>query len=90
MLTKGDVVLPEAVSEIDISTSGQTRLAFAGANFNQAREQVISSFEKQYITEQLARHRGNVSAAARASGMSRQNFHRLLIKHKIQSGEPEA
>jgi transcriptional regulator of acetoin/glycerol metabolism len=33
----------------------------------------------------LRQHKGNVSAAAKVSKMSRQNFHRLMIKYKIKA-----
>jgi len=42
-----------------------------------AREQVIEEFERLYIERVLARHDGNVTRAAHASGIARRYFHAL-------------
>jgi len=55
-----------------------------GPEFSKSKEHVLNTFEKQFISQQLARHNGNITAAAKASQMSRQNFYRLLIKHQIK------
>lgn len=52
--------------------------------FSISKEQVLNTFEKQFIIEQLRRHNANIAASARASKMSRQNFYRLMTKHNIQ------
>jgi len=45
-----------------------------------AREQWVRAFERQYARALLARHGDNVSAAARAAGVDRTSFHRLLSR----------
>lgn len=52
--------------------------------FSEVKEKVLNKFEKKFISEQLIRHNGNITAAAKASKMSRQNFYRLMIKHNIE------
>lgn len=42
--------------------------------FPAARERVLQEFEKRYIEEVLARHGGNVTRAARASGIAHRYF----------------
>lgn len=42
--------------------------------FPAARERVLQDFEKRYIEEVLARHGGNVTRAARASGIAHRYF----------------
>ena len=48
-----------------------------------AKERWMSVLEATYLREQLERH-GNVSAAARAAGIDRKTFHRLLNKHHLR------
>jgi DNA-binding NtrC family response regulator len=51
--------------------------------YQQARDQVLAEFERRYVEQLLAVHGGNVSAAARASGIDRTYFHRLMRRHKM-------
>ena len=85
MLTHGQVIMPDVLNGItkgSIKTAKKT--AVHDLNFTKAREQVINDFEKQYIMEKLDKHKGNVSAAARDSHITRQNFHRLMVKYSIR------
>ncbi len=49
--------------------------------FSDAREHAIDTFERTYVNDLLARHPNNVSAAARAAGITRVYLHRLIRKH---------
>jgi DNA-binding NtrC family response regulator len=49
-----------------------------------ARRQALDAFERDYVTQALARHAGNVAAAARAAGVNRTYFHRLLSRHDVR------
>lgn len=51
----------------------------------QERDRVIEKFEKKYLRAILEEHGGNVTKAARAAGISRIHFHRLLHKYGIPS-----
>jgi transcriptional regulator with PAS, ATPase and Fis domain len=53
-----------------------------------AREAWNAQFELQYLKAILARHDDNVSAAARAAGVNRVHFYRLLWKHGLRDQEP--
>jgi DNA-binding NtrC family response regulator len=57
--------------------------------FKEARQSVLAAFERRYLAGQLARHRDNVSAAARASGIGRLQFYRLLWKHRMRGRESD-
>ncbi len=50
--------------------------------FTAQKAEVVATFEEAYLLGQLQRHRGNVSAAARAAGMDRMNFKRRLQKYR--------
>lgn len=51
-----------------------------------ARQIVVREFEKRYVEQALARHNGNVTRAAAASGLTRRYFHVLLAELRGGSG----
>jgi len=53
--------------------------------FKEAKDKILEEFETQYIHRVLARHAGNVSHAARESGLKRQYLHRLMREKKMDS-----
>ena len=57
---------------------------FPSVSLKEARERWVRSFERQYLEEALRVHGGNVAAAARASGMDRIQFYRLLWRHGLK------
>lgn len=54
------------------------------ASLRSARERALMQFERQYLDALLARHSGNVSAAARTAGVDRKYLYKLLWKHGIR------
>jgi DNA-binding NtrC family response regulator len=52
--------------------------------FKDAKDRIIDAFERQYLVDLIERHGGNMSRAARASGMDRKSIARLLKKHDIR------
>ncbi|RMH80525.1 MAG: sigma-54-dependent Fis family transcriptional regulator [Calditrichaeota bacterium] len=55
-------------------------------NFNRAKQAVIKAFEKKFLIQRLTETGGNVSRAARISGLERQSFQRLMKKYGLNSG----
>jgi DNA-binding NtrC family response regulator len=53
-----------------------------------ARERFVSQFERSYLEAVLDRHDNNVAAAARAAGVDRIHFYRLLWKHGMRDHKP--
>jgi DNA-binding NtrC family response regulator len=53
------------------------------APLKEAKREMIDSFEKEYLTRMLGQHGGNVTRAAKASGINRRTFHRLLSRYQI-------
>ena len=45
----------------------------------------MHALEGSYLRDLLARHEGNVSAAAKAAGIDRKTFHRLINKYALRS-----
>jgi DNA-binding NtrC family response regulator len=73
------------------STVGPATLAGAAIDlarpFIEAREELLAHFEKGYLEAQLSRHGGNISRAARAAGLDRMHFKRLLARHQRPDDE---
>ncbi len=55
------------------------------ASFQDAKDEVVTDFERSYLEAALRKARGNVSAAARASGKHRRAFFELLRKHDLDA-----
>ncbi len=53
--------------------------------YKEVKQGIVTDFSISYLTESLQTHKGNVSAAAKASGMERQAFQRLMRKYELQS-----
>jgi len=73
------------------TTVGPATLAGAAIDlarpFIEAREELLAHFEKGYLEAQLSRHGGNISRAARAAGLDRMHFKRLLARHQRPADE---
>jgi len=57
------------------------------ASFRDAKNSLVSNFERTYITQALIKHSGNIAMAARASHKHRRAFWALMRKHDI-AAEP--
>lgn len=53
------------------------------SSFREAKNNLVSNFERTYITEALIKHSGNIAMAARASNKHRRAFWALMRKHDI-------
>jgi two-component system response regulator AtoC len=86
MITRGDVLLADSLGGlIHRDSQMMEAVPITSPVFSRARTDLLQTFEKQFITEQLLKHRGNVTAAARDSHMTRQNFQRLMKKFEIHA-----
>jgi DNA-binding NtrC family response regulator len=74
--------LPEAISR-KASVPSPEKSADIDMNFNDAKTNTVTNFEKQYIISMLEKSKGNISMAAEASGMHRSSFQRLIRKYQI-------
>lgn len=54
-------------------------------NFNAAKKAVLGAFEKKFLIRRLQESGGNVTEAARISGIERQSFQRLMKKYNLSS-----
>ena len=53
----------------------------ASMPFKEAKEQLLESFERAYLDALLARHKGNLTQAAQAAGISRKHIYDLVKKY---------
>jgi DNA-binding NtrC family response regulator len=52
--------------------------------FHVARQRWLDHFERRYAEELLAKHGGNIAAAARECGVDRVTLYRLLWRHRLR------
>ena len=55
--------------------------------FHEAKVQVLEAFEREYLATLLKRCEGNISRAARESGLHRKSIERLLKKYQLDARE---
>jgi two-component system response regulator GlrR len=70
--------LPSAETDSDFPP------ADADSPFKLAKAQLVERFERDYLASVLARHGGNITAAALASRLDRVHFLRLLDRHGLR------
>jgi transcriptional regulator of acetoin/glycerol metabolism len=49
-----------------------------------AKDQWMETLEGSYLRALLEHHQGNISAAAKAAGIDRKTFHRLINKYRLR------
>ena len=55
-------------------------------DYHQAREDALAAFERAFVEHVLRSCDGNVSKAARESGIDRVYLHKLIKKHGLTAG----
>ena len=85
-----DFAPPRSAGATSASVPGPESAVNIGQPLREAREAWVSSFERRYLEELLRQHENRVSAAARAAGVDRIYFYRLLWKHGLRQREPSA
>lgn len=74
--------LPDEV----VAAAGRTAAAEAGAvGFFARRAEHVARFEREFLTDLLTRHLGDVSAAAREARLPRGTLYRLLKSHALDA-----
>jgi DNA-binding NtrC family response regulator len=57
------------------------------ASYYAARDRLLSTFDRDFLTRAIAQAGGNLSKAARRAGIDRTTFYRLMDRHGIQRDE---
>ncbi|HEV7556150.1 MAG TPA: sigma 54-interacting transcriptional regulator, partial [Kofleriaceae bacterium] len=73
------------IDDADVSLPARSGGAHVdvGRPFRELKQEVIDAFERNYLTELLREHRGNLAQAARAAGMDRKNLWALVERHGL-------
>jgi DNA-binding NtrC family response regulator len=90
IMGSGDVLdLADIGVQESTSSGGNTFLPpstdIFSMTFKEAKDKLLEQFQSEYISKILIRNDGNVSQAARESGLKRQYLHRLMREIKINS-----
>jgi DNA-binding NtrC family response regulator len=82
-----DFAPPRSASNV-VAAPGPEGAVNIGQPLREAREAWVGAFERRYLEELLRQHENRVSSAARAAGVDRIYFYRLLWKHGLRTREP--
>jgi DNA-binding NtrC family response regulator len=78
------MLLPRAESDEATDPDRPFLASVTKLPFHEAKRRWTDHFEKAYLMELFELEKGNVSAVARAAGLSRQSCYRLMLKHGIR------
>lgn len=79
-LALGDLSSPAMTLDDE---DGEAPAAPATLDYKQAREEALTSFEREYVAHLLRTFDGNVSKASREAGLDRAYLHRLIKRHGL-------
>ena len=84
-LPPGFQAAPQADSTVEV-------FSLAHLPYAQAKRLAMRAFERRYLSALLEKNNQNVSSAARAAGVDRSNFRRLLKQYEVagRSMKPRA
>jgi DNA-binding NtrC family response regulator len=84
--SEGEEILPAHLPPRVLGQQKQGPLPFnEHLSFKDAKEQLLENFEREYVTSVLARCEGNLSRAARESGLHRKSIERLVKKYQLDA-----
>jgi DNA-binding NtrC family response regulator len=84
--SEGEEILPEHLPARLRGQETQGPLPFnEHLSFKEAKEQLLDSFEREYVSTVLKRCAGNISQAARESGLHRKSIERLIKKYQLDA-----
>ncbi len=79
-----DHVLSSLESTSVTSAPDATLAGSRGMPLKDAKERWMQVLEAAYLRDLLDQHGGNISAAAKAAGIDRKTFHRLVNKYQLR------
>jgi two-component system response regulator HydG len=84
--TTGAIEIDDLPAELRVAQRGGGEVelfSLAHLPYAQAKKLAMRAFERRYLSALLEKSRGNVSSAARAAGVDRSNFRRLLKQYEV-------
>ncbi|MBI4794041.1 MAG: sigma-54-dependent Fis family transcriptional regulator [Deltaproteobacteria bacterium] len=90
LLAPGNIITVSDVCIADEKSDPQRcpedrMLKLCNLSYHEAKAEVVQQFTIVYLRQLLSRHQGNVTAAARESGLERQAFQRIMRRYAILS-----
>jgi DNA-binding NtrC family response regulator len=83
VMTQSTVIGPDDIAlPANPTTASSPRLDLARP-FRDLKQEIIETFERDYVRELLRSHRGNLAAAARQAGMDRKNLWAMVKKYGL-------
>jgi two-component system response regulator AtoC len=74
--------LPEKLQKLRLHPMG----CLEGANgFKKAKQEVVRSFERQFLSDLLKRHQGHMGRVAKEAGVDRKTIERMVKKHGLRT-----
>ena len=87
VLTSREVIdvedLPPGFREAQKGGGEVEMASLAHLPYAEAKRLAMRAFERRYLSSLLERHENNISSAARAAGVDRSNFRRLLKQYEV-------
>jgi DNA-binding NtrC family response regulator len=78
LLAPGGEIEPADLPGGEVPAGSPPSVAGTGRSFREAKDQVVATFERDFILNALRRHAGNITKAAEEVGMYRQNFQQKM------------
>jgi transcriptional regulator with GAF, ATPase, and Fis domain len=78
--------LPRPLQAPSARRNSATNLRPAQITLDEAREKWLDPLERQYLTDLMSKHAGNVEVAARAAGINKVTLYRLLKRRGLHLG----
>ena len=85
----GRITVADLPAQLRESGGSKAEARGEADTFGVAQEVAMSRFKADYVRRTLEQHRGNVTQAARAAGVSRRTFHRWLLELKPDRGDSQ-
>jgi two-component system response regulator HydG len=79
------ITLASLPAELRDMTQAQGQRSIGEMTYREAVDLARDEGTRRYLEALLARHRGNVTAAAAQAGVERESFHRLLRRHGLRA-----
>jgi DNA-binding NtrC family response regulator len=84
-MTRSHVAGVEDLPDEVVAAAGRNGADGNAVGFFAQRAEQIARFERQYLTDLLTRHSGDVSAAAREARLPRGTLYRLMKGHSLDA-----
>ena len=86
VMSGGEEVTPEAIGwQASACVANLDTDDLSAVPYREAKEDILSQFNRRYIHEALEKTAGNVTQAARRSQIERQSFQQIMRKYDIRS-----